>query len=54
LKLYWKKKRLHEIISYLEVTRNNFIIRFTEKKDVSKKFFVPQDTEQLLLAKLKL
>lgn len=53
LKLYWKKKRLHEIISYLEVTRNNFIIRFTEKKDVSKKFFVPQDTEQLLLAKLK-
>ncbi|MFC7773385.1 helix-turn-helix domain-containing protein [Flavobacterium sp. GCM10027622] len=52
-KLYWKKKRLSEIISYLEVTRNNFIIRFTEKKEVGKKFFVPQDTEQLLLAKLK-
>lgn len=52
-KLYWKKKRLNEIISYLEVTRNNFVIRFTEKKDVSKKFFVPQDTEQLLLSKLK-
>lgn len=52
-KYYWKKKRLNEIISYLEVTRNNFIIRFTEKKDVSKKFFVPQETEQLLLAKLK-
>ncbi|MCL9805796.1 helix-turn-helix domain-containing protein [Flavobacterium amniphilum] len=52
-KYYWKKKRLNEIISYLEVTRNNFIIRFTEKKDVGKKFFVPQETEQLLLSKLK-
>lgn len=53
LKFYLKKKRLNEIISYLEVTRNNFIVRFTEKKDVSKKFFVPEDTEQLLLSKLK-
>lgn len=52
-RFYWKKKRLNEIISYLEVTRNNFIIRFTEKKDVNKKFFVPQETEQLLLSKLK-
>ena len=52
-KFYWKKKRLKEIISYLEVTRNNFIIRYTEKKDVSKKFFVPQNTEQLRLGKLK-
>lgn len=53
IKFYSKKKRLNEIISYLEVTRNNFIVRFTEKKDVNKKFFVPEDTEQLLLSKLK-
>lgn len=53
IKFYSKKKRLNEIISYLEVTRNNFIVRFSEKKDVNKKFFVPEDTEQLLLSKLK-
>lgn len=48
-----KKKRLREIINYLEITRNNLISRYTEKKDVSKKIFIPQETEQLLLSKLK-
>lgn len=47
------KKRLKEIINYLEVTRNNLIIRYKEKKVVSKKNFIPQETEQALLNKLK-
>jgi len=48
-----KKKRLGEIINYLEITRNNLIGRFTEKKDTGKKIAIPQETEQLLLSKLK-
>ncbi|UUC44316.1 helix-turn-helix domain-containing protein [Flavobacterium cerinum] len=52
-KFHSKKKRLREIISYLEVTRNNLIIGFTEKKEVTKKSTIPQETEQALLAKLK-
>lgn len=56
--LFWyrfqlKKKRLKEIINYLEVTRNNLINRYTEKKEVNKKIFIPQETEQALLNKLK-
>ena len=56
--LFWyqfqlKKKRLKEIINYLEVTRNNLIIRHTEKKEVNKKIFIPIETEQALLNKLK-
>jgi YesN/AraC family two-component response regulator len=56
--LFWfkfnsKKKRLREIISYLEVTRNNLNIGFTEKKEVTKKSTIPLETEQALLAKLK-
>jgi AraC-like DNA-binding protein len=53
VRFQWKKKRLKEIINYLEVTRNNLIIRFTEKKEISKKVFIPQETEQVLLTKLK-
>lgn len=53
LKFHWKKKRLREIINYLEVTRNNLVIRYTEKKEVGKKVFIPQETEQALLNKLK-
>lgn len=59
-KLQSKKKRLREIISFLEVTRNNWIISFTEKKEttiekkeVVKKSTIPFETEQALLAKLK-
>ncbi len=55
-KFQWKKKRLKEIINYLEITRNNLIIRFTEKKEVkevSKKSNIPLETEQALLNKLK-
>ncbi|WP_300568392.1 helix-turn-helix domain-containing protein [Flavobacterium sp.] len=48
-----KKKRLREIINYLEITRNNLISRFTEKKDTGKKIAIPQETEQVLLNKLK-
>lgn len=48
-----KKKRLGEIINYLEITRNNLITRFTEKKDTGKKIAIPQETEQILLNKLK-
>ncbi|MGH2664278.1 helix-turn-helix domain-containing protein [Flavobacterium sp.] len=53
LKFHWKKKRLREIINYLEVTRNNLVSRYTEKKETSKKVFIPQETEQALLNKLK-
>jgi AraC-like DNA-binding protein len=52
-KYQWEKKRLNEIINYLEVTRNNLVIRYTEKKDISKKIFIPEETEQALLSKLK-
>nr|WP_294936226.1 helix-turn-helix domain-containing protein [uncultured Flavobacterium sp.] len=49
-----KKKRLNEIINYLEITRSNLLTRFTEKKETGgKKIFIPQETEQILLAKLK-
>lgn len=57
-KFQTKKKRLKEIINYLEITRNNLISRYTENKDTekrdpSKKIFIPQETEQILLNKLK-
>ncbi len=52
-KFHSKKKRLGEIINYLEITRHNLISRYTEKKDTGKKISIPQETEQLLLNKLK-
>lgn len=52
-KLYLQKNRLKEIINYLEVTRNNFINRYTEKKETNKKIFIPLETEQSILSKLK-
>ncbi|MGX7668699.1 helix-turn-helix domain-containing protein [Flavobacterium pedocola] len=49
-----KKKRLNEIINYLEITRSNLLTRFIEKKETTgKKIFIPQETEQVLLAKLR-
>lgn len=58
LKYVWKRKRLNEIINYLEVTRSNSIIKQIEKKEEketkeTKKIFIPQETEQILLNKLK-
>ena len=52
-RFHLKKRRLREIINYLEVTRNNLIIRNTEKKETNKKIFIPIETEQALLNKLK-
>ncbi|MEW5677376.1 helix-turn-helix domain-containing protein [Flavobacterium enshiense] len=47
-----KKKRLNEIIKYLEVTRKSIIIP-VEKKEEGKKISIPLETEQTLLNKLK-
>ncbi|ESU22684.1 hypothetical protein FEDK69T_19420 [Flavobacterium enshiense DK69] len=54
----WDQKRLKEIISYLEITRSNLVLRQPEKKEAvkkvpSKKSAIPEETEQLLLSKLK-
>lgn len=54
----WDQKRLKEIISYLEITRSNLVLRQPEKmekvkKEPSKKSAIPEETEQLLLNKLK-
>ena len=49
---YNRKKSLKEIINYLEITRNNFISKYTEKKEESKKIFIPKETEQIILSKL--
>jgi AraC-like DNA-binding protein len=54
---YQRKKSLDEVIRYLEITRNNLINRYTEKevivKELPKRILIPQDTEKLILAKLK-
>lgn len=47
------KKRLTEIISYLEVTNKNIINKVEKIGVVSKKNIIPAETEQLLLNKLK-
>ncbi|WP_313806819.1 helix-turn-helix domain-containing protein [Flavobacterium sp.] len=62
--VYWfrvvgRQRRLEEVINYLEITRNNLLTRTrqtessTEKKTVKKKSTIPEETEQLLLTKLK-
>lgn len=62
--LFWykqfsKKKRLNEIINYLEITRKNSIIDNAEKievkeaKEINKKIVIPIETENALLNKLK-
>jgi AraC-like DNA-binding protein len=53
LKNYWKRKRLKEIISYLEISKNIFTISTVDKKQNYKKVFIPIETEQAILAKLK-
>ena len=56
-KLFSNKKRLREIINYLEITRTNSIIVKVEseddKKEVNKKIIIPIETENGLLVKLK-
>jgi AraC-like DNA-binding protein len=51
--LYQKKKRLKEIIYYLNISRNNFINKLSVKVEESKKVNIPKETEQLLLKKLE-
>lgn len=53
LKYYMKKKRLKEIISYLEISAHNPAKLQTEKKETNKKIAIPAETEQVILAKLK-
>ncbi len=57
LRYFQKKQGLDEIIRYLEITRNNLILRYTEKealsKETPKKAVIPSDTEELILSKLK-
>lgn len=53
LKGSMKKKRLKEIISYLEISRNNSVKLHPEKKETNKKIAIPVETEQIILAKLK-
>ncbi|MDN3493095.1 helix-turn-helix domain-containing protein [Winogradskyella bathintestinalis] len=48
-----KKKRHKEIISYLEIVRNNEIKTKPSKKARPKRIAIPQETEQLILSKLK-
>lgn len=52
-KVRWKKKRLKEIINYLEISRNIFVKTTTEIKEPNKKISIPLETEQTILAKLK-
>lgn len=53
LKNYLKKKRLKEIISYLEIRTNNPVRLQPEKRETHKKIAIPAETEQVILAKLK-
>ncbi|UPQ79814.1 AraC family transcriptional regulator [Flavobacterium azooxidireducens] len=54
LKNSWKRKRLNEIIKYLEISKNLFHKPATiEVKPSDKRMFIPIETEQLLLVKLK-
>lgn len=52
-KVTWKKKRLKEIINYLEISRNVFTKTTAERKEPNKKIIIPIETEQAILAKLK-
>lgn len=53
VKSQWKKKRLKEIIKYLEISRNNFIKTKPSKKIAKRRVSIPEETEKNLLAKLK-
>lgn len=53
LKREGRKKRLKEIINYLEVVRNNEIKTKPVKKSKPKRIAIPEDTERIILSKLK-
>lgn len=53
LKVRGKKKRLKEIVNYLEISRNIFSKMVPEKKESIKKINIPIETEQAILTKLK-
>lgn len=48
-----KKKRLQEIINYLEISRSIFNKKATESKESNKRKFIPAETERIILMKLK-
>lgn len=48
-----QKRKLSEIINYLEVSRKQLLSSTSKKKKVVKKLSIPDETEQLLIAKLK-
>lgn len=48
-----RKKQLREIIGYLEVPNKVLVKAYPEKSDTAKKFTIPTETEQAILAKLK-
>lgn len=52
LRSFWAKKRLKEIINYLEISRNNFTVAKPTKKTKTKPITIPEETEQSLLIKL--
>ncbi|TYA56719.1 helix-turn-helix domain-containing protein [Formosa maritima] len=52
LKSEYKKKRIKEIINYLEISKNNFIKVSPKPKQKSKRLIIPKKTEQSILLKL--
>ncbi len=52
LKSEGRKKRLKEIISYLEITKSNLIKAKLPKKKTKKRILIPEETERSLLLKL--
>lgn len=53
LKSQARKKRLNEIIKYLQISRNNFITVKPSKKHSRKRIVIPEETEKNILQKLK-
>lgn len=53
LRDYEKKKRLREILKYLEITKNQSKKLKTSEKTKTRRVSIPEETEQALLAKLK-
>lgn len=53
LKAKWRKKRLNEIVKYLEISKNVFSKIAVERKEPNKKIIIPAETEQAILTKLK-
>jgi YesN/AraC family two-component response regulator len=52
-RLFQKTTRLQDVISYLEITRNNFLEKNPIKEEKSKKMTIPKETEEMILNKQK-